>query len=202
LSEAPRHDPTDGGGARPRAKMWPWVGVAAVLGAAALVLRWQGRLWACDCGYLLFWTSEAWGDDTSQHLFDPYTFTHVLHGVVLCGLLALAARRLSWSWRFLLAIAAEAAWEVFENTRFVIERYREATAALGYTGDTVVNSLGDIIACALGFAAASKLGLARSVVFFLLVEAALILAIRDSLLLNVVMLVFPLEGIREWQTGR
>lgn len=198
MNETPRHN-SDGDGWR---KGWPWAAAVAVLALTAAALRWQGRLWACECGRVLLWTGEAWGDDTSQHLFDPYSFTHVLHGVIFCGLLALLLPRAPWSWRFVLAIAAEAAWEVFENTRFVIERYREATAALGYTGDTVVNSLGDIAACALGFAAASRLGLARSVIFFVLVEAALLVAIRDSLLLNVVMLIFPLEGIREWQTGR
>jgi Protein of unknown function (DUF2585) len=185
-----------------RRRWGPWLATLLVFAAAAFLLRQQGRLWMCACGRLLFWTSDAWSSDTSQHLFDPYAFTHVLHGVVFCGLLALAAPRLPWAWRLWLAVAAEAVWEVVENTQYVINRYREATAALGYTGDTVVNSLGDVLACGLGFALADRLGLKRSVIFFLLVEAALLLTIRDSLLLNVVMLVYPLDSIREWQTGR
>jgi hypothetical protein len=187
-----------GGGAR---RAWPWLGLLAVLAAAAVLLRWQGRLWGCACGRLLFWTSEAWGADTSQHLFDPYSFTHVLHGVAFCGLLAWGLPRAPWAWRLWLGVAAEAAWEVIENTEFVINRYREATAALGYTGDTVVNSLGDVLACALGFLAAQRLGLLRSVALFVLIEVVLLLTIRDSLLLNILMLVYPLEGIREWQAG-
>ena len=198
MSETLRHAST---GDRLR-RAWPWAAGPALLVATALVLRWQGRLWACECGRVLFWTGDAWSGDTSQHLFDPYAFTHVLHGIVFCGLLALLVPRLPRSRRFLLAVLAEAVWEVVENTRFVIDRYREATAALGYTGDTVVNSLGDIAACALGFAAASRLGLARSALLFVAVEAVLLLTIRDSLLLNVIMLIYPLEGIREWQTGQ
>jgi hypothetical protein len=193
-----RRRPGAGAGGR---RWRPWLAVVFVLAAAAFLLRQQGRLWSCACGRLLFWTSDAWSADTSQHLFDPYSFTHVLHGVVFCGLLALLAPRVSWAWRLWLAVAAESVWEVVENTRYVIDRYREATAALGYTGDTIVNSLGDVAACGLGFALADRLGLKRSAVFFLLVEAALLLTIRDSLLLNVIMLIYPLDSIRSWQTG-
>jgi hypothetical protein len=197
LSETRRHGAT-GGGAR---GVWPWAAALLLLAATGLALRWQGRLWACDCGRILFWTSDAWSSDTSQHLFDPYAFTHVLHGIVFCGLLALIVPRLPPSRRFLLAVAAEAVWEVVENSAFVINRYREATAALGYTGDTVLNSLGDIIACALGFLAASRLGLVRSIILFILVELVLLLTIKDSLVLNIIMLIHPLEGIRQWQTA-
>ncbi|HWS56192.1 MAG TPA: DUF2585 family protein [Pyrinomonadaceae bacterium] len=194
-------DARSGGAGRVARRAGPVFAVLAVLAAAAALLRWQGRLWACDCGRLLFWTGEAWGADTSQHLFDPYSFTHVLHGVVLCGLLAWLAPRAGRAWRLWLAVTAEAAWEVIENTEFVINRYREATAALGYAGDTVVNSLGDVIACAVGFLAAQRLGLVRSAALFVLVEVVLLLTIRDSLLLNVLLLLYPLEGVREWQAG-
>ncbi len=182
-------------------QLWPWAFVVAVLAATAWQLRAQGRAWFCSCGRLLFWTGEAWGPDTSQHLFDPYSFTHVLHGVAFCGLLALVAPRVSAAWRLCLAVAAEAAWEILENTDAVIRRYREATAALGYDGDTIVNSLGDIAACAAGFLVARRLGLWRSLALFFLVEAALILLIRDSLLLNVLMLIYPLDSVRAWQAG-
>jgi hypothetical protein len=180
----------------------PWLAVAAVLAAAAFVLRWQGRLWLCSCGYFRPWLGDAWAPETSQQLFDPYSFTHVLHGFALCGLLALALPRAGWRWRLALAVVAEAAWEVTENTQFVINRYREATAALGYNGDTVVNSLGDVLACAFGFLLARRLGALRSLLVFALTEAALLFWIRDSLLLNVLLLVYPSETLRAWQAGR
>ena len=101
----------------------------------------------------------------------------------------------------MLAVAAEALWEVIENTDFVIRRYREATAALGYNGDTVVNSLGDVVACAAGFLLARRLGLVKSLLVFALTEVALLFWIRDSLLLNILLLVYPSETLKAWQAG-
>lgn len=147
------------------------------------------------------WTGNAWGSRTSQTLLDPYSFTHVLHGLIFCGLLALFVRGLSGSWRFCLAIAAEAAWEVIENTDTVIQHYRAATAALGYQGDTVMNSLGDIMCCGIGFMIARKLGWLRSIIVFCVVEVMLLIWIRDSLLLEIIMLVRPINAIKVWQMG-
>jgi hypothetical protein len=182
-------------------RVWPWLAVAAVLAAAAFELRRQGRLWFCACGQLRPWVGDAWSPDTSQHLFDPYSFTHLLHGFAFCGLLALLLPRAGWRWRLFLAVATEAAWELIENTEYVINRYREATAALGYNGDTVVNSLGDVVACAAGFLLARRLGALKSLLVFALTEAVLLFWIRDSLLLNVLLLVYPSETIRAWQAG-
>lgn len=171
----------------------------AVAAAAALVLRAQGRLWFCDCGRVRAWVGDAWSAETSQQLFDPYSFTHVLHGLAFCGLLALLLPRVGWRWRFVLAVAVESLWEVIENTDFVIRRYREATAALGYTGDTVVNSLGDITACAVGFLVARRLGWLRSVLLFAATELLLLFWIRDSLIVNIILLLYPSEKLRAWQ---
>jgi hypothetical protein len=182
-------------------RAWPWLAVAGVLGTAAFALRRQGRLWLCSCGHFRPWLGDAWSAETSQQLFDPYSLTHVLHGFALCGLLALLLPRAGWRWRLALAVAAEALWEVFENTEFVINRYREATAALGYNGDTVVNSLGDVLACAAGFLLARRLGALKTLLVFALTEAALLFWIRDSLLLNVLLLVYPSESLRAWQAG-
>jgi len=182
-------------------KALPAFVAAAVLALTALELHRQGRLWLCSCGRFALWMGDAWSHETSQQLFDPYSFTHVLHGLIFCGLLALLLPRVEWKWRFTIAIACEAAWELIENTNFVIERYRETTAALGYEGDTVVNSLGDIASCALGFMLARRLGALRSVVLFFATELVLLVWIRDSLLLNVVMLFFPSSKLRSWQAG-
>ena len=184
-----------------RGKVWPWLAAAAVGVASAVLLRLEGRLWFCACGRLLPWVGDAWSADTSQHLFDPYSFTHVLHGFAFAGLLALLLPRAGWRWRLLLAVLAEAAWEVIENTDFVINRYREATAALGYNGDTVVNSLGDVIACAAGVLLARRLGLVKSLLVFALTEVVLLFWIRDSLLLNILLLVYPSEAVKAWQAG-
>ncbi|MDQ3376167.1 MAG: DUF2585 domain-containing protein [Actinomycetota bacterium] len=147
------------------------------------------------------WSSEYWGRNTSQHLLDPASFTHMLHGFVLCGLLAWAVPRVSPVWRLWLAVSIEVLWEVAENSAFVIRRYREGTAAFGYHGDTIVNSAGDVLACGLGFLLARRLGFRRALAVFVAVDGALAVWIRDGLLLNVLMLVYPIDAIEAWQTA-
>lgn len=179
----------------------PWLAVVVVLAGTAFQLRSQGRLWMCSCDYVLLWSGDAWSSDNSQHLLDPYSFTHVLHGFVFCGLLALVVPRVSAAWRLWMAVLIESAWEVVENTEFVIDRYREETAALGYTGDTVLNSLSDIVLCGIGFTLAHRLGFRLTFALFLVTEAVLAVWIRDGLALNVVMLIYPIEAVREWQAA-
>jgi hypothetical protein len=182
-------------------RVLPWFAILLALVGTVLLLRLQGRLWSCSCGYLLVWSGDPWSSDNSQHLFDPYSFTHLLHGFLLCGLLALALPRLSVAWRLSIAVSIEAAWELIENSELVIRRYREETAALGYHGDTIVNSLGDILVCGLGFLLAQRLGFRRTFAVFVLTEVALAVSIRDNLTLNVVMLIYPIEAIKEWQAA-
>ena len=183
-----------------RRNLWPWLAIAITLVAVTLQLHYQGRLWLCSCGRFFLWVGEAWSSDTSQHLLDPYSFTHVLHGVIFCWLLRVFVPRLSWAWQFWLAVAVEAVWEVVENSDFVIQRYHEA-GALSYFGNTIVNSLGDIAMCGFGFVLARYLGFSRSLALFVAVEVVLLFWIRDSLLLNIVMLIYPVKGIKQWQAG-
>ena len=161
-----------------------------------------GRVTWCETGDPSIYIHQAWNSShTSQHFFDPYTFTHLLHGVILFWLTTLILPKASIGWRFAVAVWAESAWEVLENTNFIIEKYRENTASLDYFGDSIANSAGDLIACAAGFLIAAKLGRGRSLIFFILTEIVLLLWIRDSLLLNVLMLIFPLQSVRSWQMG-
>lgn len=195
---------TGGGGPhilRGMRRTLPWVVTVVILVGTAYGLHVQGRSLSCSCGYLLPWSGDPASSDTSQHLSDPYTFTHVLHGVLFCGLLALVAAPLPPVWRLQIALVMEGAWEMVENSEFVIRRYREETAALGYEGDTIVNSLGDMAACALGFVLAYHLGFRRSLALFVATEVFLLAWIRDSLLLNILMLIYPIEAIKAWQMG-
>jgi hypothetical protein len=183
----------------PGKKLWPLLAIVVSFVATAILLRLEGRLWFCACGHLQAWSGQICSSDNSQHFLDPYSFTHVLHGFLFFWLIALLARRLRPGWQLALAIAVEAAWEVFENTNFIIDRYRSTTAALGYNGDTVVNSFGDILCCLVGFMIARRLGLRRSLIVFLVLEFVLIVWIRDSLLLEIVMLIFPVDAIKALQ---
>jgi hypothetical protein len=169
--------------------LWPWLGLVAVVAAAVCQLRHQGRLWWCDCNQFYLWAGDVASSHNSQHLFDPYSLTHILHGVVLCGLLTWACPKLSPLRRLCLAVSIEALWEVFENTDFGIHRYRMLTIAAGYQGDTIVNSLGDILSCSLGFTLARRIGFWKSVGLFVGTETVLLFWINDSLLLNVIMLI-------------
>ena len=186
---------------RTEGKDW-LIASAAAAAAMCLVLWLQGRLLWCKLGDPGIYVNDAWNSShTSQHLLDPYTFTHILHGVALFWLAGAVFRNLTKGWVFFVGIAAEAAWEVLENTNYIIEKYRENTASLDYFGDSVANSFGDLAACGLGLWVAMKIGWWKSLLFFVLVELALLLWIRDSLLLNILMLIYPLDSIKNWQAA-
>jgi hypothetical protein len=176
----------------------PIAAVGLILIGTVIELRLQGRLWACACSKVLL-TKEAWSSETSQLFLDPYGLTHLSHGMMFAGLLVLLIPRIAPHWRFVIAIALESVWEIIENTNTVIERYRVATASLGYQGDSIVNSLGDIFCCAIGFLIARKLGWKWSILVFVAVELVLLVWIRDSLLLEIIMLVHPINAIKVWQ---
>jgi len=170
-----------------------------ILAATAAILLAMGRPPICTCGTVSLWGRV--GPAQSQMLADWYSPSHVVHGLLFYAVAWLLLRRWPVEWRFLLALAVEASWELIENTPMVIERYRTATAALGYTGDSVVNSLSDIAMMALGFLAARKLPLRISVLMLLLLELIPLLVIRDNLTLNIWMLLAPTDAIRAWQAG-
>lgn len=165
------------------------------------ILRLEGRRWWCACEEIRFWISDPNSSHCSQHLFDPYALTHLLHGVFLCGMLAILFPRLTLERSFTATVALEALWEIIENSPFVIDRYRTATAALGYEGDSIVNSVGDIASCAFGWAVARRLGWRRSMILWVAIELLLVVWIRDNLFLNVVMLLHPIEAVKQWQLG-
>ncbi len=178
----------------------PLVLSVAVSILMVVLLYFQGRFWWCKLGDYAIYVNEAWNSShTSQHFLDPYTFTHILHGVLFFWLAGLIFPKLSAAWKFFIAISVEAAWEVLENTNYVIDKYRENTASLDYFGDSILNCVGDLFACAIGFWIALKLGWWKSLIFFLLVEILLLLWIRDGLLLNILMLIYPLDSVKNWQ---
>ena len=185
---------------------WPYwlcatVAAASIALAAAAELAMGRRLWGIK-GEPGVWSGDIFSSHNSQYLTDPYTFTHVTHGALWYALLWLVGRKLTLRARFMLAVALECAWEVFENTDFVIHRYRAVTISLDYYGDSVMNSMCDVVAGIVGFLIAAVLPARATVLLVFLLEAALALWIRDSLLLNLVMLIRPIQAIREWQMHR
>ena len=172
-----------------------------VMAATAGVLLLMGRLPFCRCGVISLWSGDIGATRILRQLADPYSFTHVTHGIGFYALLWLVARRWPVGRRLLAAVLVESGWEILENTDFIINRYREETISLDYYGDSVLNVMGDITAMMLGFWIASKLPARITAVCTVLPEVALLITIRDSLLINIIMLISPSETIRQWQSG-
>jgi len=175
-------------------------GVLAVfLTGMTVYLYAQGRFWISENGNMYLWTSDAVGPDCSQHFLDPYSFSHFLHGIIFFFALNVIFRKFSLTSKFVASVMIEGCWEMLENSAIIINRYRDATAALGYTGDTIFNSYGDLFACSFGFVIARYIGWKWSLALFIAIELFCLWWIKDNLTLNVIMLIYPIEGIKEWQ---
>lgn len=174
---------------------------AGVVALAALILLLMGRIPICECGYVKLWHGVTMSSENSQHLSDWYAPSHIIHGFVFYGILWLVARRQSIGVRLILATIVESAWEIIENTDWIINRYRETTISLDYYGDSVINSTLDILFMVVGFVLAARLPVWATVAIALMLELYVGYMIRDNLALNVIMLLWPLQAIRDWQAG-
>jgi hypothetical protein len=175
--------------------------VAAIVLVTGAVLLAMGRVPICACGTVKLWHGVVFSSENSQHLSDWYSFTHVVHGFAFYGLLWLVGRRWSVGARLIAATVIEGAWEILENTDMVIERYREVTISLDYFGDSVLNSVSDILTMIVGFVLAMRLPVRVSVLVVVGLELFLLIAIRDNLALNLLMLLSPIDAVREWQSA-
>jgi hypothetical protein len=174
----------------------------AILVVAECIVYSMGHPLFCKCGTIKFWYGTKSGPEQSQQFTDWYTYSHILHGFVLYWLLSLVFRgRLSVAARFVIAALIEGGWEVFENTPFLINRYRTQTIAHDYFGDSILNSTGDILAMFVGFFLAARLPVWVTIALLIGTELTLLFLIRDNLTLNIIMLIHPVEWIKQWQAG-
>jgi hypothetical protein len=181
------------------AHAFPWPAAGLLVALTIVMLHFEGhRLW-CACGQYNLWSSGIASPHCSQHLFDSYSFTHIEHGLIAWIALSRVFPLRSVNWRLFVTLAYACSWEVFENSAFIIQRFRTKTIALHYFGDSIANSLGDILCCMFGLLIARKLGLRWTLVLFAGIEILLAVTVRDNLTLNVIMLLHPLEAIKSWQ---
>lgn len=176
------------------------VSCAVVFSAVAAIEHLSGRSLFGPDGRFGWWDGDVWSSENSQRVADAYSFSHIIHGMLFYGFLWLVARRLPVKYRFLLALLIEGGWELLENSPIIINRYREATIALGYVGDSILNSVCDVGMMSLGFLFArfSRVWIIVSAIVVL--EVGCLLWVRDNLTLNVLMLVHPVQSIKAWQS--
>ena len=183
------------------------IGALVIALLAGAILLFMGREPICTCGTVKLWWGTVQSAENSQHIMDWYSASHLIHGLLFYFFAHVLWRR--WklfggrpaAWALPIAVAFEAFWELLENSPIIIDRYRAVTVSFGYEGDSVVNSLSDIGFMALGFWLASRLPVWASVALALFLELFTLYFIRDNLTLNIVMLVWPIEAIRQWQAA-
>jgi Protein of unknown function (DUF2585) len=175
------------------------IGMIAVFLIATAILFSMNRPPICSCGYVKLWEGVVNGPGNSQHIADWYTPSHIIHGFLFYGLTLWLMGSRPLGARLIVASVIELTWEIVENSPWIIDRYREATMAVGYSGDSILNSVSDGGWMVLGFFAASRMPWKVTLAIALVFELVTLWLIRDNLTLNVIMLVAPSDAIRAWQ---
>ena len=169
----------------------------AVFAVTAAGLAAMGHPLIAPSGAVRLWG----GSEDSKHILDWYTPSHIIHGFLFYLALWLVARKQPLGIRALITLAVEGAWEIVENTPWVISRYRDVTVSVGYVGDTIINSMFDIVAMLVGFFLAARLPVWVTIVLAIGLELLAAWAVRDNLTLNVIMLIYPFDSVLAWQAG-
>lgn len=176
--------------------------------AQILILYSMGRLFVCECGYIKFWEGDVMSTSNSQQIADWYTFSHIIHGFIFYGFFIWISKKffnkngdLPLGLIFISAVILEASWEVIENSTWIIEYYRNNTVSLGYIGDSILNSVFDVVWMAIGFVMARKMPVWSIILIAVVFELMTGYFVRDGLLLNILMFIYPSEAVKAWQVA-
>ncbi len=179
-----------------------------IITAQILSLYAMGRLPICACGFVKFWEGDVMSSSNSQQIADWYTFSHIIHGFIFYAMMYFINRKffikkggLPIAWWLIVAVLLEVGWEIIENSTWIIEYYRANTVSIGYIGDSILNSVFDVIWMALGFFIARKLPVYMTITLIIVFELMTGYFVRDGLILNILMFIYPAEAIKVWQTG-
>ena len=181
------------------------IATLALVALAVAILFAMDRPPICTCGYIELWHGTVQSSGNSQHITDWYSPSHFTHGLIMYFVAWLLWRK--WKlfggrparWALPIAVVVDAAWEVVENSPMIIDRYRAVTISWGYSGDSIINSASDIGWMIAGFMLATRLPAWASAALVVFFELLTLWTIRDNLTLNVIMLFWPVEAIRQWQ---
>ncbi len=179
---------------------WDVLVFLAIIALTAGIELWMGRSPLGPDGKFGWWDGNIWGSENSQRVADAYSFSHIIHGILFYAFLWWVARKMPLNHRFLIAVLIEVGWEILENSPLIINRYREATIAQGYVGDSVLNSCCDVVMMALGFLFAYRAKIWMSVLAVIAMEVGCLIWVRDNLTLNVIMLIKPIQALKVWQS--
>lgn len=176
-------------------------GLLLVMLITGVIESGTGRSLLGPDGRFGWWEGSVWSSENSQRVADAYTFSHIIHGMLFYAFLWLVARKVPMKYRFIMAVILEAGWELLENSPIIIDRYRAVTIAQGYVGDSVLNSVSDVLMAGIGFVISRYSKFWTSVVLIILMELGCLFWVRDNLTLNIIMLAYPSETLKTWQSG-
>lgn len=188
-------------------KSWyndPWIITGTIIFALliqAFVLHLFGQPPICTCDYVKLWEGVVSSGGNSQHITDWYTLSHVIHGFLFYLLLRTLFPRMPVLTRLLLAVGIEIAWEITENTPWLIEHYRQQALAQGYVGDSILNSLSDTVAMIAGFLLVRHTRWWLILMLAIMFEAFTVFYIRDGLVLNILGFFYIPDFIHSWQSA-
>lgn len=181
-----------------------WVSIVIIILLVLLLVlfeHYSGRFLICKCGYVSLWYNNANGPGNSQHLFDWYSFSHVIHGIIFFAILSLFFKKMSLRTKLIIAVIIECVWEGLENSPIIVNRYRTATFSLDYYGDSIINSIFDMISMIIGFILVFKLKKWHVISLVIFLELFTLYMIRDNLTLNIINLIYPTELMKNWQSA-